>query len=87
MEPDYVEAILELSAGGPAPETRAWFVQRGFRTMPMRVGLLISADRDTFERVFRVELRDAAPPVALTVPLELAATVASIVIPKPRQFH
>lgn len=87
MEPDYVEAILEWSAGGPAPETRAWFVQRGFRTMPMRVGLLISADRATFERVFGVELRDADPPVELTVPLGLTAAVASIVIPKPRQFH
>lgn len=53
----------------------------------MRVGLLISADRATFERVFGVELRDADPPVALTVPLGLTATVASIAIPKPRQFH
>lgn len=87
MGRDYIEAILVWSENGPSPSAVEWFSKRGLTATPMRAGLLISGDRQTFDAVFSVGLQMLEPPVSLPIPAELMSVVSSITIPKPRRFQ
>jgi len=87
VEEGYVEGLLLWSEGGSSLEAARWCSERGLRCLPMRAGLLISGDRDSFERAFAVDLKEVEPPVSLPVPAELRGIVSSIAIPSPRQIR
>jgi hypothetical protein len=84
---DYVEAILLWAGQGPSPEASEWMTRHGLSVVPMTAGMLISGDRQTFERAFGVKLVGRQPPVSLPVPAELRDVVESIGIPPERRFR
>lgn len=87
MSQDHMEAILLWTPDGPSPSAEQWLTARGFRTMPMRAGLLVMGDRETFERAFGVRLVGSELPTTLPVPAPLQDTVATISIRRPPDYH
>lgn len=87
VENDYIEAVLIWSNKGRSEAAILWFVDRGFRTMPMKAGLLFSGSKACFEAAFDVDLAVSEPPITLSVPDALGEAVSSIIIPKPRKYQ
>ncbi len=84
---EYVEALLEWKDPVGAQDAERWLAAHGLKVQRMVQGALLFGDGRSFERVFGIDLDEIEPPMALRVPAELAATVASITIPRPRQPH
>jgi hypothetical protein len=55
--------------------------------MPMRAGLLVAGDRETFERSFGVRLAGRELPVTLPVPAPLQGVVGTISIRRPPDYR
>jgi hypothetical protein len=87
MSQDFIEAILRWSAEGPDETVNEWFTSRGFGVTPMRVGLLVTGDRDLFERELRMDSARPDSQTKLAVPAALSKHVASITVPQLRQPH
>lgn len=85
VSPTPVEGVATWAVA-PSEATAIWFRDRGFTVASMKVGLLISAPRETFEQVFNVNLT-AKLPLAIRVPEALRQEIASITIPVPRKFR
>jgi hypothetical protein len=83
----YYEAIVVYAQGGGDPDVERWFAERGFRTQPMRSGLLVSGDVRAFEAAFGVDVALGERPVSFPVPVALAQAVESITIPPPPRLH
>ncbi|MFQ5741058.1 MAG: hypothetical protein ACE5JX_18815 [Acidobacteriota bacterium] len=86
MVEGYVEAILLWSSTGPSSQVNSWFSDRGLTVLPMKNGLLLSGEREAFEKIFAMDLKDRNPPVELPVPIEFQELLSSIAIPRPRQY-
>jgi hypothetical protein len=82
----YVEAVVLLLPAGKKAYVKKWFQQRSFDCIPMRAGLLITSDHRTLERAFNVTIPDWSARTELPIPKNLAAHVASIVIPGTPKF-
>ena len=87
MSQDHMEAILLWSSAGPSPAAEQWLAAQGFETMPMRAGLLVVGDRETFERSFGVRLAGRELPVTLPVPAPLQGVVGTISIRRPPDYR
>lgn len=87
VENDYIEAFVIWSNKGRSEAAIRWLVDRGFRTMPMKAGLLINGSKARFEAAFDVDLAVSEPPITLSVPDALGEAVSSINIPKPRNYQ
>jgi hypothetical protein len=79
---DYVEAIVVLSSGGARDLAEKWFVERSFKTVPMRSGFLVIGDRAAVNRAFNVRIAGLSEHIDLPIPEELRGQVTSISIPK-----
>jgi hypothetical protein len=81
---NYVEAIVTLAPDANLTEVQAWFEQKGFQSVPMRMGMLISGDEDLFRRVFKATGDDinarAVRDISLPIPSEIASLIGSITI-------
>lgn len=87
MNDDFIEALLLWSENGASDSVNQWLSDRSLNTIPMKAGLLITGSKRQIELAFAIDLTQAEPPIALPVPTEIKAYVASIEIPKPRQIY
>lgn len=83
----YYEAILVWKEKGPSSTVSKWLTDRGLQVVPMRQGLLISGEGQTFEAAFRVALGSQPLPAVLPIPPELQDNVSSITVPKPPDYQ
>lgn len=77
-----LEIIVSLRPGGDGVRVADWFEARGFSTLQMRVGVLVSGDATRVARVFAVDLdslrgRDQQS-VPLPIPDDLATDIIAI---------
>jgi hypothetical protein len=86
VDGSYVEAVLVWREGARSERVEQWLSRENLRWQEMRLGLLVTGDRATFEAAFDIDLGTAQPPVRITVPAELRDDVESITIPPPRQI-
>jgi hypothetical protein len=86
---DFVEVIIEWGPGGEAAGVIDWLRERGLHPAPMRAGLLVTGDRQSFRRVFGVDPdpQAAAGARAVAIPPAIANEVASITLPRPRRIQ
>ena len=86
---DFVEVIIEWGPGGHVPVVVDWLRERGLHPTPMRAGLLVTGDRQSFRRAFGMDLDPAAAAGgrALPIPPAIANAVASISLPRPRRIQ
>jgi hypothetical protein len=87
MSQDHMEAILLWSSARPSPAAEQWLAAHGLKTMPMRAGLLVVGDRETFERAFGVRLAGRELPLTLPVPAPLQGVVGTISIRRPPDYR
>ena len=90
MSTKYVEAIVTLSDPAGDAQAKAWFENHGLRTIPMRLGMLITGSESVFGVIFGVDgsfLRRDDIDRQLPVPRALAHWVESIVIRRIPTTH
>lgn len=90
MSSDYLEAIVILKPNANIAQVRTWFESRGFNTMPMQAGMLVTGNSSLVAQAFGVG--EGVVPVhgaerSLPIPAELQDHVDSIVIPGLRSIH
>lgn len=84
---EYLEAVLTARKPGQLDRAEHWLGAHGLRFVPLRTGLLVQGDRQTFDAAFGIDLQRATLPMSLPIPPELQDLVASITIPAPRRYH
>lgn len=81
---NYAEAIVTLAEHADLKRAQAWFEERGFQTLPMKMGLLASGGQDLFRQVFATTEDEmnarAERDVSLHVPTSISNVVDSITI-------
>ena len=86
MSDDYLELFLTWASTGEHPTVKSWLENHGLSSRRMTNGLLVSGDRQTFEKAFSVSLQSVRGPYELPIPPELAPHVASLILPRPRSY-
>ena len=77
---DYVEAIVIVADKKETGRIKNWFEDKGFQTIPMQAGLLITGTAGLFETTFNDTVGDRVTKQELSVPGQLEETVDHIVL-------
>ena len=85
----YIEAITILSPNGDRKAAQSWFESKGFATIPMDKGFLITGDSSLYRDVLGVTetLPSTISDVPVSIPAQVRGHVSSITIPKLRSIH
>jgi hypothetical protein len=80
----YAEAIVAVISDAERSKVQTWFERRGFQTIPMKMGMLVTGDQEVFRQLVTVNSEDisarAGQDVSLPIPAEIADAVSSITI-------
>jgi len=90
MSSDYLEAIARLKNKADLDLVRTWFEDRGFSTLPMEAGLLITGNGTLFENIFGMGAavaKESRADRSLPVPSDLGQYVESVTVPYLRSIH
>jgi hypothetical protein len=80
----YAEAIVAVISDADRSKVQTWFERKGFQTIPMRMGMLITGDQEVFRQLATANSEDVSVgvgrDVSLSIPADLADAVSSITI-------
>jgi hypothetical protein len=83
MPEGHVELILQWKVGADTDRVCNWLKERGIEFDSMKSGLLISGDKEIFNRHLAIRVDDTGPSAQLPVPPQLQNDVTSIMFRKP----
>lgn len=80
----YAEAIVAVISDADRSKVQTWFERKGFQTIPMKMGMLITGDQEVFRQLATANSEDVSVgvgrDVSLSIPADLADAVSSITI-------
>ena len=79
----YAEAIVAVISDADRSKVQTWFERKGFQTIPMKMGMLITGDQEVFRQLATANSEvgvGAGRDVSLSIPADLADAVSSITI-------
>jgi hypothetical protein len=81
----HIELLLETLPGADRDQLQALLRAQGFEPLPMKAGLLLSAEREDLQQLLPGLSSTAADTVS--IPAALATMVQAIRIFRPRSLH